>query len=89
MAPTPSISDLANAAETALATYTNTQTTVATDQQKLAQAQQQLASDQQTSQASGTAAYTAVGTLIAALQQVQTGLPAPAPAPAPAPTSGS
>lgn len=80
--PTPSLSDLANAAESALSTYGNDQNTVAADQSKIASMQGQLAIDQGTAAADGNAAYTAVQTLICALQAIQGTLPQPAPAPA-------
>ena len=77
MAPSPSISDLANAAESALAQYNNDQTTVSSDQAKITSLQTQLAADQATAAADGAAAFTAVGTLITALQSVQANLPHP------------
>ena len=85
MSPTtPSLSDLANAAEVALATYSNDQATVATDQSKIAALQTQLASDQTVALNDGGTAYTAVQTLIGALTVIQAGLPQPPPPPTPA-----
>ena len=79
MEPTPSISDLANAAEAALTQYNNDQSVVAMDQTKIAALQTQLAADSTVALNDGGTAYTAVQTLVGALQSVLTTLPQPAP----------
>ena len=70
---------LYNDAETALAKYGNDTTAVAGDQTKISLAQAQLTTDQAVQKTDGTDAYVKVGSLIAALQEAQAGLPAPAP----------
>jgi uncharacterized iron-regulated protein len=78
----PSLSDLVNAAESALNAYSNDQTTIAADQAKVTSAQNQLAADQATTQTDGATAYQAVGAAITALQAVQDTLPQPGTPPA-------
>src|ERR1017187_2263347 len=81
----PTISDLANSAEAALAQYGNDQSTVTSDQQKITTLQAQLASDQDGATTDGGTAAKAVQDLITALQAILFTLPQPAPAPVPAP----
>ena len=69
--------DVVNAAEAAIATYTNDQTIVASDQAKIASAQAQLETDQATAATDGAGAFTLVQTAIEALQAIQASLPQP------------
>lgn len=84
MTPTPtaapSLTDLASAAESALATYTSDTGVIATDQTNIANMQAKIVTDQATAAVSGGTAYSAVGALIATLQATQATLPVP-PAP--------
>ncbi|HXR75158.1 MAG TPA: hypothetical protein VN737_04225 [Bryobacteraceae bacterium] len=77
------LSTLANAAESALATYGNSQTAVTNDQTKIAALQAQLATDQTQAETDGEAAFKALSDLRDAITTQMATLPQP-PAPAPA-----
>jgi hypothetical protein len=88
MAPSTSITTLANAAETALATYGNDQAAVATDQGNIAALQSKLTADQTTATTDGAEAYAALSALDQAIQAQMALLPQP-PAIPPAPLPAS
>ena len=82
MAPTTSITQLATAAETALATYSADQSQIATDNTNLSAAQAKLAADTTQATTDGQSAYAALAALDQAIQAQMATLPQPAPAPA-------